>query len=146
MYVLCSLGRYHLHLTLTVFALSSALTCAVIVCISHRVDRFYIMSATTMIQICVIITLIIWPPVARHIFMFYIVSASLGVCMALWHTQLLSKYSKWYGQFLCCMVSSGLFPGWSMIKLIEMIRLWVHGIFHVWMGLSCFTIIWIRKE
>ena len=90
-YVNCAMGVYSLGPILMCFGGVSALSSLVIGCIAQHIKRFAFITAGATFNVGLLIVLWLWKPVPSDIPNFFVVSACLGLCDAIWQTQTYSK-------------------------------------------------------
>ncbi|GFO34077.1 unc-93-like protein a [Plakobranchus ocellatus] len=86
-YVNCAMGLHNIGPILICFGTVSAISSIAIGCISRHIKRFAFIAAGATFNGGLLIVLWLWRPEKQDVPNFYVVSACLGLCDAIWQTQ-----------------------------------------------------------
>ncbi|XP_052801080.1 protein unc-93 homolog A-like [Mya arenaria] len=86
-FVTCTMGVYSLGPIMMCFGGVSALASIVIGCIAKHIKRFAFITAGATFNVGLLIVLWLWNPQPGDVPNFFVVSACLGLCDAIWQTQ-----------------------------------------------------------
>lgn len=86
-FVNCTMGIYNIGPIMMCFGGVSALASLVISCISKHIKRFAFITAGATFNFGLLVVLWLWKPVPGDVPNFFVVSACLGLCDAIWQTQ-----------------------------------------------------------
>ncbi|KAL3858373.1 hypothetical protein ACJMK2_012964 [Sinanodonta woodiana] len=86
-YVNCTLGIHSVGPILMCFGAVSAVSSIVIGCVAEHIKRFAFITAGATFNAGILIVMWLWKPVPTDIPNFFVVSACIGLCDAIWQTQ-----------------------------------------------------------
>ncbi|XP_014782124.1 protein unc-93 homolog A [Octopus bimaculoides] len=86
-YVKCTLGMYSIGLILITFGVVNAISSVAIGYIAKHIKRFAFITAAATFNAGILMVLSLWKPQSLDIPNFYVISACLGLCDAIWQTQ-----------------------------------------------------------
>ncbi|XP_060533112.1 uncharacterized protein LOC132706057 [Cylas formicarius] len=103
-YVVCTLGIHRLNLVFLSMGLLQSIAACTLSMLLRTIRRYYVVAVGFAFQTCLIMVLLLWKPIEDDPALFYVISASWGVCNAIWEmisfTLLTGQYSdNWEAAF-----------------------------------------------
>ncbi|KAF7279476.1 hypothetical protein GWI33_007191 [Rhynchophorus ferrugineus] len=103
-YVVCTLGIHRLNLVFLAMGLLQSIAACTLSMLLRSIRRYYVVAVGFAFQTCLIMVLLLWKPIEDDPALFYVISASWGVCNAIWEmisfTLLTGQYAdNWEAAF-----------------------------------------------
>nr|XP_023014873.1 UNC93-like protein [Leptinotarsa decemlineata] len=96
-YVVCTLGIHRLNLVFLSMGLLQSIAACTLSMLLRTIRRYYVVAVGFAFHICLLMVLVLWNPTEDDPALFYVISASWGVCNAIWEmlcfTLLTGQYS-----------------------------------------------------
>ncbi|KAG5893318.1 hypothetical protein JTB14_000277 [Gonioctena quinquepunctata] len=103
-YVVCTLGIHRLNLVFVAMGLLQSIAACTLSMLLRTIRRYYVVAVGFAFHGCLLMVLVVWNPTEDDPALFYVISASWGVCNAIWEmlcfTLLTGQYAdNWEAAF-----------------------------------------------
>ncbi|CAH1118483.1 unnamed protein product [Phaedon cochleariae] len=83
-YVVCTLGIHRLNLVFLAMGLLQSIAACTLSMLLRTIRRYYVVAVGFVFHGCLLMVLVLWKPTEDDPALFYVISASWGVCNAIW--------------------------------------------------------------
>ncbi|VEN64611.1 unnamed protein product, partial [Callosobruchus maculatus] len=95
-YVMCTLGIHRLNYVFLAMGLLQSVAACTLSMLLRTIRRYYVVAVGFIFHGCLLMVLFLWKPIDDDPALFYVISASWGVCNAIWEMLMFSLLTNQY--------------------------------------------------